>query len=663
MHTHLLFFLLLASLGLHAQDDSDIVFGRVDAADRAMTHAPGDSTAEAYVLYDRLSLDFEWDDNSGPSLVEKRHRRVKLLTPASFERANFEITFDKSYRGVDKVEAVIHPATGGTIVVPPSDILREPTGEENYVTVKFAFPQVAVGSIIEYRYEMRNKSILLPTNYVFQEEIPVRYAQYDAIIPPYYTYVSLTTPSLDVNEMGTTKREWGPTFGTTSYSAGRPRIDHTTIRWAMRDLPAFRRQPYSNNAHDYQPAIRLQLQQIQYPGRPVHSIFADWDETAEELQARQGFGKYYRNRTHFKQLWKAAEAEIAALPDARQRALAAYAFINRHLSWDGEYDVIADQSPDDVFASGRGNSADLNIALLSLLNAADVPAQPVLVSLRNSGAPIEQYPLLRQFDHVLVYCELDGKPLFLDAGDRDRPAGLPHARALNHRGWIADAGQRWIDIDVPPSRRSVLLEVTVDENGAGTVRARSRMEQYYALEGRTVMRHMQDKAQAPLVPELTAAFPDLKVDSYNTLEDASDTGEHFNYELNLQVPVGQVIDDYLYLRPVLLPLLDGELADAEHRYLPIDFEYPYMQRYAASFRIPAGYTLEDAPAPVRLRTADNGITASYTVSEPAPGTINVAYVIKLDRTLYPAAEYGNLREMFRRMIELQESPLVLKRAK
>ncbi|WP_116124639.1 DUF3857 domain-containing protein [Lewinella sp. IMCC34183] len=661
LHYRLILVYLLSVTALAAQEIPDITYGRVSDEDRALRQVPGDSTADAYVLYDRLSLGFNYNEQDGPSLAERHHRRVKLLRPSAFDRADVELTFDREFSEISDLEGIIHLPTGGSLPLSPADIHQERVGGTREV-IKFTFPRVTEGAIIEYRYVARRKSILIPSTYYFQEDIPVRWAQYDALIPPYYRYVSLTTPRLDVSQTKLTARAWGPRFKVGAYNAGEQKLEHADVLWAMHDLPAFRDQPYSNNVSDYLPKVRLQLQAVQYPGQAEMSIFGDWEETVKELQDRQDFGRYYRNKINYGNLWKAAAPDIEAAATPRAKIEAAYAFINRNISWDGDFALLASESPNRVFQNGTGTTADLNIALLSLLNEAGIEAHPLLVSLRNTGAPIESYPIMEQFNHLLVYTEVDGAPLLLDAGSRDRPAGLPAEEALNHRGWVADKNNpRWVDLEVGTSRQVLMLDVDVAASGEATIAVVSRMQDYFSFAGRRALRGLNDPSQAPLAPGLLRMFPGARITSYAAVDDTDAPLNHLSYEMQATAPVAQPVEDYLYLQPVLIPLIDGELADAETRDLPIDFPYPLQQQYLAKVHLPAGYVLEDAPAPVRLRTADGSLVASYSVQQVSPEVVSIMYSVQLGRTLFTAEEYGDLREMFRRISELQESPLVFKK--
>lgn len=646
----LLTFLVLMCSGLPplwAQDVPEVTFGRVSDADRTLSAVPTDSTADAYVLYERQSLGFEYIDGEGPNLKEVFHTRIKLFRASAFHRADVAVTFYRTHGSVTDVEGFVHLPGGGSIPLPEASIIRE-TVRGDLDRVKFTFPRITEGAIIEYRYVRRKKSIFMPSTFYFQQDIPVRWAQFDALIPPYYGYVSLSSPNLDLNENKLTEHAFGPALFTTTYGTSNDRLEHADIRWAMKDLPAFREQPYSNNAVDYLPQVRLQLENVQYPNRPKEELFADWKTTVDELQARKDFGRYYRNRSNYGKVYKEFAMRLPAESAAAETVREAYDFVTRRIAWNGTYSMLADRSPNQVFADGSGNSADLNMVLLSLLNEAGVAAFPMLVSLRDRGAPIEQYPLLEQFDHLMVYCEVDGEPMLLDANEPSRPAGLVREDALNHRGWVGDPDNpRWVDLPVPLSRKVTTAEMEVTPSGTAVVRMRAQMNNYFALAART--------------RESVASHPDAQISEFTELTDRGDRSDRFDCTYRLELESGHVAGDYMYLQAVLASVLDAQLDDAEQRFLPIDFPYPWQQRYVARITLPENYALEEIPPPVRLKTEDGSIAVEYIVKESAENFLLLTFTVSMQRTLYAAKEYPLLREMFRRIIDLQETPLVLKK--
>ena len=658
-----LYLLLVACLchPLSAQYEDGLKFGKVDDADRALMAVPGDSAAAAYVLYDKLDLRFDYHSDKGPVTVETFHRRVKLLKPSSFDRANVTLTYDRSYQDLEGINAEVHLPNGETIKLRNRDLVRQDL-EGDRRSIAFTFPQITPGAIIEYEYTKRSESIIVPTEYTFQEGIPVRWAEYTARIPEYYRYVSLGTQgNFFIQEVADEHRRWN--VSALPGANNTIPIRFSDMRFVMKDIPSFPIQPYTNNLSDYLPKVKLQLQSVEYPNQIPQPIFNNWMTTVTELHQRGDFGRAYQAKLNYNRLWREAEPVIMAKATAAERVAAAYYFVAGRINWNGNFSILGTETPDKVLANGSGNSADLNLCLLALLNEAGITAHPLLVSLRDHGTPMEMYPLINQFDHLMVYAEVDGGANLLDANGTERPPGLPRVDALNHRGWVADAQRpRWINVEVPQARRVVMADITVGAAGEAVADITGRMESYYAFGDRQRLKSMEKDSEAPLVTEIVRRFPEATVLEHGAVEDDS-AENRLTYHAKLNLPAGMANEDYLYVQPILIAALDNELDDVDERQYPIDFPFPWKEQYVATVHIPEGYLLEAAPESIRMTSEDGGITATFTTHQQPDQTMIINFSVDLDRTFYRATDYPALRDMYRRIIELQETMLVFKRAK
>lgn len=646
-----IFLLLLFTATLSAQKDA-LKFGKIDNADRKMMSLPTDSTAEAYVLHDLLSLEFIQSPDGRPMLKEYRHRRVKLFTAASFDRADIEIVYNREGDRISMLKAAIHFPDGGSKKLSKSDFLRE-RYDDNRDIYKFTFPGVQEGVILEYSYVKTDKFIVIPSRYFFQESIPVRWAEYRALIPPYFKYVSLSTASkaYSVNKVATENGYYG------SQS-----IKNTSISWAMKDLPAYDIQPYVNNFSDYLPQVRMQLQSVQYPGQPIQKVFSDWKETTEDIDDWADFGKAYQNKGNSNKVWKEVEPLLAGKTTENEKAQVIYNFVTGKISWDGNFRWTAALTPNKVYDSARGTSGEMSILLLALLKQAGIVVQPLLVPLRNGGEPMEVYPLLNQFDHLMVLATLDGNDVILDPNSIHRPMGLPRTSALNHRAFVADpTNPHWIDIRVPKAVKIVMVNMALDEEGMADVELKGRLQSYYGFTAREQLDEMESDNEFPLLDEILESFPETELVD-KTVEEDKDKSGPLSLGLNLKVPVGQAVDDYLYVQPVLYTVFDEGLADVEQRLYPVDFAFPWQERYIANITLPEGYVVDELPKSQRITSEDKSLSVTFAAVDKGDGLVSINFTVSVKKTVYQAQEYAGLREMFRYIIELQETTLVLKKA-
>ncbi|RKZ26851.1 hypothetical protein DRQ29_04305 [bacterium] len=75
-----------------------------------------------------------------------------------------------------------------------------------------------------------------------------------------------------------------------------------------------------------------------------------------------------------------------------------------------------------VLKNGYGDSRDLSVLLISMLQAIKIQAKPALVA--SGGAKIQDFPSVHQFSRMVVMVELDGKILYLDPMQEYASAGF-----------------------------------------------------------------------------------------------------------------------------------------------------------------------------------------------------------------------------------------------
>ncbi len=651
-----LLFILFVALGccasqLIAQDDpGNVKYGQVSEADLQLTMAPGDSTADAYVLYDLMDMRIEYTYEGRPGLREIVHRRVKLLRESSFDRAEVEVIYNRQHEKLMETHAMVHLPNGEKIKLSKSDFIRERYDDERDI-FKFTFPGLTPGAIIEYEYEKTDEGITVPSRYYFQESVPVRWTEYRALIPSYFNYISLGNgANFYINKTDRVTRHYGS-----------EQIAHTSLQWAYRDLPAFKRQPYVNNFTDYIPQVRLQLQSVRYPDQTPVNVFSTWGETVKDVNTWPSFGLAYRNRGNFGKAWKELEAQVGQQATDAAKVEFLYNYVSGRIEWDGYYRWTSDRTPNQVFEAAKGSSGEKSMLLLALLREAGLNAQPVLVPMRDAGSPLELYPLMTQFQHLMVVVNLEGKEVLLDPNDVSRPPGLPRIAALNHRAFVADPDNpHWMDVNVPSASQAVVAEVALAEDGLAEVSIQSRLNSYFAFDGRTKIKEKKEDLEMPLVDDIIRTFPEAELVSFKVKEEETLSGP-LSVDYTLKVPMGQAIDDYLYVQPILCPMLDKGMADVEERLYPVDFSYPWQRRYITNIKLPEGYAVEELPESIRLVSEDGSLMATFAVEEKDAQTISLNFTVNVKRTVYAAAEYPTVRDMFRRIIDLQQSTLVLKR--
>ena len=134
----------------YAQDFAG--YGSVTPEELALTECAFDKDANAIVLLDESVSDHDEDYH----LINYRHVRIKILKEKGFDEANITLHFWRKddFEFIDNLEAMVTNTNAA------GEIVTEKLTKKSFYTkninehtgaVTFTFPNIKVGSIIEYK--------------------------------------------------------------------------------------------------------------------------------------------------------------------------------------------------------------------------------------------------------------------------------------------------------------------------------------------------------------------------------------------------------------------------------------------------------------------------------------------------------------------------------
>ena len=259
------------SLAVNAQNLPKIVtWGKVDKEDLEMKECDFDKNAEAVVLYD--GGDFVEYTNQPMEL--RKHIRIKILSEKGLDRANIKLNFIKYNKeeSIRDIEAQTYnlDASGNVVVTEvESSLIYEKRVSGRMSQKAFAFPQVKVGSVIEYRYTRMGVTM---GNWYFQRSIPVRYSFYRTDVPEQFEIASRPVVTL-------------PCYITSDSIRGRK-----LQSFIMQNIPALRDEPFISCEDDY--LERVESRVIGYRDGKLHFIYSTkWEDIVIRLMQSEDFGK------------------------------------------------------------------------------------------------------------------------------------------------------------------------------------------------------------------------------------------------------------------------------------------------------------------------------------------------------------------------------------
>ncbi len=648
------YFLLLNYQLVLAQSQYITEWGKCNPSDLKMEQYELDTAAEAIILHDIGNVVVGMDP---VQYTFVHHRRIKILKESGLDYADISIPYYKNnhVEHVRNVKAQVIMPTGQYTALDKSSFFTENISK-NWAAVKFSFPNVKPGTIIEYEYELLSDDVSSLKDWYFQQDIPVRYSKLTTITNErlIYTYIFQGAEYLTKMPDGT-------------YKLG----EYTTANIAspvyeMQDIPAFKEEAHMTTEEDYKTKIRFQLSSILYPDNSSayqktyyeKPYMSTWDEIRIQLLDYEFFGQQFNKKANYKNALTTILPLALNAKTQKEKANIIYQYLAKNIEVTNIYGCYANDKLDKCFEQRKANQSALNLLLLALLRELEIEAYPVITSTRDNGKIITSYPLLDQFNYTLVQANLDGKWTLLDVDSPLRPMGYPKTIALNYKGLrIEKATQEWVDIDAPSSRDNFAIRCTIDgDKLVGSFQHKSRG--YNSISER--MSYRENKEGNHWQKRLSntgslVKINDFKVDHYENIDE--DFVIEFQFEIDDWVVEN---DDFLYISPTIIPYIKNNPFISEKRQYPVDFNYRTTQQYAMQFTIPEGYEIEQLPENTNVELPGKG--GSFRLSTTVLND-KIQFVTSLDikRLQYQPSEYEILRNCYTAMSAAFEDMIVLKK--
>ncbi|RSK48433.1 transglutaminase domain-containing protein [Hymenobacter rigui] len=650
--------------------EAPIKFGKLDAKEAAtLLASPTPDSAAAEVLCDFGQSTIQ-GANGRFELRFERTARLLIRRAAGYEHATVHVLLyhDPKEGGreeIQQLKGLTYNLTGTTLSKEPlrTEAVFSRKIDERLDEYAFTLPNVREGSILEFTYLVRSPFLFNLQDWQFQQDIPVRWSEYRTVIPSFYRYkeLSRTYWPFTINETSakfytTTYRE--PTrnsYGTTTEASDKTYNINTqalTRRWAVKNLPAFRPEPFMTTRRDYLSRVDFELERIQFdPQHAPQFIAGSWAEIEKELLEDEKFGQYLKATTSL----STNTAALRNLPNLTERAHAVRQLVLQQVAYTNTPSYLArpGSTPRRIVDQRQGNAAEVNLLLIAALRTAGLDAQPLLLSTRQHGQVQTELPVVSQFNYVVAHVALpDNKELLLDATDASLPPALLPESCLNAQGRLLGPAGRWVNLmDTAPHLLYTHAQLTATPQGELRGSIRQEYAGYAASEHRRPLSELRQQWQQ--------AHPDWQISKAEV--SSPDVARPVALELTAALPGAEAPAATLYLRPLQQLLMTANPFRHAERLYPVDFATVQRIEYATDLTLPAGYVVAELPANMQLVLPNGGGRFLFSITQPTPQTLALVGRIHLLKTRYSAEEYHAIRELYAKAVTKFAEPIVLQR--
>lgn len=637
IRTGLLSILVSALIQLHAQNASDQV-GKLKLKHFPQGACPIDPGANAYYIFDHGGSTIE-SINGSWAIIYSRHARIKITNKKALSESNQTIWLQN--KGAEGKEELLE-IYGYTYNVEDQKLIISKLTPSGYTTesgnrwtkISVKMPNVTVGSVIELYYKTQSNLFFDLPGWTFQRNLPVIETSFLSIIPEDFKYKYKVNGTFPVHS---------------DVSKG---YDNLVYYFSASSVPAFSKELFVYKPEEHTPAVEFNLISFN-DGEKVSNYNSTWTTAIERLLKDTILGIQLKHCDCFDSVATIIKSKNVS---TGEKIMAAMREIQNNITWDGSHSFHAGIDLLKVWQYRAGNSAEINLSLICLLNRMDINAVPVLISTREHGEIDLDRVSLDQFDHLIVLTHNDDKPQFLDGTDTLVSHGMLPLKDINGKGLIIDAAYRgWINIPnstIGQSQISYKLTIDPVKGVYGTYSEKDFG--YTAYSTRTAI--ADAGSEKTYLEDLNYQNPAISLfNAHLTNMDAADK------ELEIEgdvVLINQLEKrkDTASLVPMQMERFKQNPLKPLKRIAPVQFDYPWIQNVQMEIKFPSNYTVLNLPKSGKFQSGDK--TALFTfITEQIGNSIRISSLINIKKTTYTTDEYEGIRELFEQIVRKQSEKI------
>ena len=633
----------------------NLKFGKPTDEELTMTTYAPDSEAVAVVLCEQTVVDYQYKNSFYLNYSVKR--RIKVLKEEGREYANVSIpyytrfSYSNEKERITKLKATAYNMENGKLVKTRMGSENEFTEKlsDDRAVKKFTIPQVKVGTVLEYEYELESDNYINIYDWYAQCSLPTYYTSYSLMIPEWFVFsVEETGPCQMTSKKEDTTQAFLLTDGTFNCSA-------TKYFFEAHELPAVHDDNYIWAARDYSNHVTAELSGINIPGEVYKNYSFSWDDVATTLLDNDDFSKRMKQLNPLEKEMQAAGLMTAA--DKRQQAQDIYRLLKKRVRWNGDYALLG-QSSSTVLKDGTGTNADINFVLISMLRSAGLKACPVVLRLRDKGRLPTAHASIKYLSTFVVgVFDSDSTLCFLDGSADDGVNVLP-SRMLTDRAYLIDpdGSNQWISLQGISKSRDV-MQISGKVNADGTISG--HVKDTYQNNAAAAMRlRFKEESDSTKFVEKLAERREMEINGYQLTghrDDSTELTEEYDFTKSCEVAA-----DHIYFNPLVLVPWKESPFKTQERLLPVEFPFMQTETITAQLALPEGYEVEDMPKGLRMQLGDGDISCRLRCLQNE-GSLFVTYQFTVNRLFFSSNEYADLKASIDQVVQNTNAMVVLKK--
>ncbi len=622
-------------------------FGKVDISELQMKDCSYEAGVPAMHLIKYENVVFESNDYGYYKVTTERRFRIKIFNNNGFNYASVVIPYAGNKRNtkIIDLEAVTYNLDENGQVkiskVNKEDVFRNKAKTKNELnSLRFTFPDIKPGCIIEYRFTRIEKDSYFISPWYFQDNIPNALSACIISTPVYSGLEKRFIADMPVEEGSAIDESKGHE---------KRKLE---VSYAMRNIPAFRPEPFMSSSKDYRQRVEFSLKPREtFLDATVKNSNNKWVLINSRLLISPYFGGQFDRPIP-------GTATIIdstrKLKEISEKVNAVYQYVKKNMQWDKYYSFLAG----DIAAAWKdkeGSSAEINIILLNLLRKAGVDCFPLVFSTRQNGKTDYLFPTMNQFNNVDILV-FDGDYYYvLDGTANHQSYSIPPYNILNRDALIVDPQySKWVKVVDPRKllRDSVSIIAKVENDG--TLKGIA-VKTYYDIAKTEKLKIDEDEDEDR---DKTETSTGIKIDTTYTVNKENDLlplieTTEFHYGL-------PSTDDFYFLNLFLFSDYSKNPFTDSIRRSDVDFGASASHKMHMEIALSPGIKLEELTRNKKIYSEDTSLLFT-SLNEFKNDTIIINSIFEINDAIFPPEAYVVVRKFFQNVYSTLNSQILLRR--
>ena len=615
-----------------------------------------DEKTDVVQLYSERTVNVQSADKIKTTVREA----YKILRPGGREYGTLIVSFNSRKR-ITGMRGWCIPAQGKDYEVKDKEAvevsLPKIDGSELVSDVKvkvLRIPAAEPGNIIGYEYEEEGQPFVLQDIWSFQEQNPVREAQYTLQLPAGWEY----------------KATW------INYPETKPSQAGNQSHWVVSDVKAIKPENEMPPLHGVSGLLVVSFFPL---GGGANRGFQNWKEMGNwEAGLEQG------RRDASPEI----KQKVASLAPPATTQLAKMQSLAKFVQSDIRYVAIElgiggwqPHPAPEIFTHRYGDCKDKATLLSSMLHEIGVESFFISINTVRGGAAPDRPPMIGWFNHEILAVQLPesvkdnslvavvehpklGRLLIFDPTDEYTPFGqLRGELQANHGLLVTPDGGELVKLpQLPASRSGVQRTAKLKLSPNGTLSGdfvETRLGDS-GLWQRMTLKSVTKEADKikPIETMLSHSLSTFQITKASVLN-LNLTDLPFGYQYSLVAQnYAKNAGNLLLVRPRVLGSKSSDLLETkEPRKYPVEFDGPSRDTDTFEITLPAGYEVDDLPPPV---DADYGFASYHSKTEVSGTTLKYTRTFEVKELSVPLSKVDDLKKLYRIIAGDERNTAVLK---